>query len=81
MCPKNPRRIIPPNPVNFRYAERALLVALDRWVREGVDPPDSRYGRIADGSLVDADDLKFPTIPDLPSPRRMRRPPAIELGE
>ncbi len=79
--PKKPRRTVPPNPVNFRYAERALLVALDRWVREGVAPPESRYGRIADGSLVDAGDLKFPTIPNLRSPRRMRRPLRLNWGD
>lgn len=79
--PKKPRLTVPPNPVNFRYAERALLVALDRWVREGVVPPESRYGRIADGSLVDADDLKFPTIPDLQSPRRMRSPLRLNWGD
>ena len=78
--PKKPRQTVPPNPVNFRYAERALLVALDRWVCEGVDPPESRYGRIADGSLVDADDLNFPTIPNLRSPRRMRRPLRLNWG-
>ena len=78
--PKTPRRTVPPNPVNFRYAERALLVALDRWVREGVAPPESRYGRVSDGSLVDAADLKFPTIPDLQSPKRMRRPLRLNWG-
>ncbi len=79
--PKKPRQTVPPNPVNFRYAERALLVALDRWVREGVAPPESRYGLIADGSLVDAGDLKFPTIPNLRSPRRMRRPLRLNWGD
>ncbi len=79
--PKKPRQTVPPNPVNFRYAERALLVALDCWVREGVAPPESRYGRIADGSLVDAGDLKFPTIPNLRSPRRMRRPLRLNWGD
>ena len=78
--PTKPGRAVPPNPVNFRYAERALLIALDRWVREGVAPPESRYGRIADGSLVDADDLKFPAIPDLKSPVRMRRPLRLNWG-
>ncbi len=78
--PQKPRQTVPPNPVNFRYAERALLVALDRWVREGVAPPESRYGRIADGSLVDAGDLKFPAIPDLQSPVRMRRPLRLNWG-
>lgn len=78
--PKKPGRIVPPNPVNFRYAERALLVALDRWVREDVAPPESRYGRISDGSLVDAVDVEFPTIPHLQSPKRMRRPLRLNWG-
>ncbi len=87
--PEKPRRTVPPNPVNFRYAARALFVALDRWVRAGVEPPESRYGRISDGSLVDAADLKFPTIPKrcttasavhLQSPARMRRPLRLNWG-
>ncbi|HKC42786.1 MAG TPA: alpha/beta hydrolase domain-containing protein [Burkholderiales bacterium] len=42
---------------------RALLVALDEWVREGRRPPDSRIPRIKDGTLVPPDELKFPQIP------------------
>jgi hypothetical protein len=78
--PEKPRKTAPPNPVNFRYAHRALLVALDRWVREGIEPPESRYGRISDGTLVDAIDMKFPTIPDLSLPKRMRRPLRLDWG-
>ena len=79
--PQQPRQTEPPNPVDFRYAERALLLALDRWIREGVDPPKSRHGRIADGSLVDAVDLNFPTIPGLKKPERMRRPLRLNWGD
>lgn len=39
---------------------RALLVALDRWVKDGTAPPASRYPRIDDGTLVAAGTLKFP---------------------
>ena len=42
---------------------RALLVALDEWVREGRRPPDSRIPRIKDGTLVPPDELNFPRIP------------------
>jgi hypothetical protein len=31
---------------------RALLVALERWVVEGKEPPASRYPKISDGTLV-----------------------------
>jgi hypothetical protein len=79
--PQKPRKTVPPNPVNFRYAQRALLVALDRWVREDVDPPKSRYGHIADGTLVDAVDVEFPIIPNLSLPVRMRRPLRLDWGD
>src|SRR5215510_7808729 len=42
---------------------RALLVALDEWVRDGRRPPDSRIPRIKDGTLVSPDELRFPQIP------------------
>ncbi len=44
---------------------RALLVALDKWVRDGIEPPESRVPRIDDGTLVpsDQDSTGFPDIP------------------
>ena len=51
------------NPNDFRWAMRALLVALDRWVSKGEAPPPSLYPRLADGTLVAAEALDFPKIP------------------
>jgi hypothetical protein len=31
---------------------RALLTALDQWVRTGIEPPDSAYPRLGDATLV-----------------------------
>src|SRR5262245_57776354 len=42
---------------------RALLVALDEWVRHDRRPPASRIPRISDGTLVSPDELVFPKIP------------------
>ena len=42
---------------------RALLVALDEWVRLGMEPPDSRVPRFADGTLVPTDQVGFPNTP------------------
>jgi hypothetical protein len=36
---------------------------MDDWVREGKAPPESRYPKIADGTLVRREALKFPDIP------------------
>jgi hypothetical protein len=57
------------NPHNPSPALRALLVALDRWASEGVAPPDSRVPRIADGTLVAAEGLRFPALKGLAPPR------------
>ncbi len=59
------------NPVEYWWSMRALLVAMDRWVREGVAPPPSRYPRLADGTLVAVDRIAFPDIPGVQSPTRI----------
>lgn len=71
------------NPENHYRALRALLLALDRWVREGSEPPPSTYPRIADGTLVTVAAYKqtFPAIPGLMLPESNLRPPRLDLGE
>jgi hypothetical protein len=60
----------PPNvAVDPRPALRALLLALDRWVKTNAPPPASVYPRIADGTLVPAPALKWPAIPGFTVPR------------
>lgn len=54
----------PRNPHNPMPAVRALLVALDEWVVSGKAPPPSRVPTLADGTLVAADKLGFPAIPN-----------------
>jgi hypothetical protein len=51
------------NPLDFRWAMKALLVAMDRWVANGTAPPPSRYPRVSDGTLVAPDRLRFPSVP------------------
>ena len=51
------------NPNDYRWAQRALLVALDHWTREGVAPPPSRHPQLSDGTLVAQRDIKYPNIP------------------
>jgi len=65
---------LPMNPVDRRPVLRALLLALDRWVKDGSEPPASRYPKIADKTLVKMADLKFPKLgivtPKGPNPKR-----------
>lgn len=53
------------NPTTNGAVARALLVALEQWVRNGTQPADSRVPRISDGTLVPSDQTstQFPRIP------------------
>jgi hypothetical protein len=55
---------MPYNLTDYRPLLRAALVALDRWVKDDVKPPASRYPRIADETLVETVKLD-PHIPGL----------------
>jgi len=70
------------NPLNHYRAMRALFLALDRWVRDGTEPPPSTYPHIADGTLVSVAAYKaaFPKIPGVILPESNLRPPRLDLG-
>src|SRR3954468_20427604 len=63
----------PRNPHSASPALRALLVALEAWVKNGVAPPDSRVPVIADGSLVKADTVRMPAVPGFAAPPQANR--------
>lgn len=52
----------PSNPMSPAPVMRALLVAMDKWVSDGIEPPASRYPSLADGTLVRLEELKLPSI-------------------
>jgi hypothetical protein len=79
--PVDPHVKLPPNPVNFRYGLRALIVALDEWVRTDTNPPDSSHGKIADDTLVVLSELHWPKISNLPRPERIREPLRLGWGD
>jgi hypothetical protein len=58
-----------PNANSYTYNIRALLVALQNWVAKGIDPPPSRYSSLADGTLVPAESVAFPSIPNVTGPQ------------
>jgi hypothetical protein len=59
------------NPTNQSWVLRALLAAMDNWVRDGIEPPASRHPRLDQGTLVDPSRLAFPAIPGMHSPRAL----------
>jgi hypothetical protein len=60
------------NPTDYWWSMRALLVAMDRWVRDGVAPPTSRVPRLDDGTLVATSALAFPAIPGVQNPNILK---------
>ena len=59
------------NPFNYEVAMRALLVAMEKWVRDSVAPPPSRYPRLQDGTLVSAANVVFPKLRGVSSPGKI----------
>ena len=69
------------NPNNYSWTLRALLVALDGWVAEGLEPPPSRYPKIADGSLTPLGAVAFPKLPGVQFPTRIQQAWHVDYGE
>lgn len=68
------------NPNDYYWSMRALLAAMQRWVAGGVEPPPSRYPRIAAGELVPLGSLRFPNIPNVRLPLRLRKAWRVDYG-
>ncbi len=63
-------------PLDYRWASRKLLLSMDRWISEGIEPPPSAYPRVDDGTLVTPETLSLPRIPNLgprPAPHKAYR--------
>ena len=43
---------LPRNPNMWTPFRDSLLMAMQEWVAEGIEPPDSRYPKLSDGTLV-----------------------------
>lgn len=56
----------------FPLSMRALLLALDAWVRDGKEPPRSQYPRIADETLVPLSGVRFPKTPGVEFPAHIQ---------
>ncbi len=57
------------NPQDYRYALRALLLAMNAWITNGATPPESRLPLIAKRQLVTRAALAFPKIPGVHLPK------------
>jgi hypothetical protein len=68
------------NPTPQRHVMRALLHALHRWVSSGAAPPESRYPRLSDNTLVKVADVGFPAIAGVSDPRTAEGPGLVVKG-
>ena len=57
---------------DYRPGMRALLVAMQAWLKDGQEPPASQYPRIGNDQLVPLGALAFPHIPNINVPRHKR---------
>lgn len=68
------------NPNDYRWAMRALLVAMDRWVKDGATPPASVYPRVAADTLVSPEAVQWPKIPGAGFSTRVHRAYRADYG-
>src|ERR1051325_2517616 len=72
----------PFNVVDYAPLLRAALVNLDRWVKEGVEPPPSAVPRLGDLTAVPHESLEkiFTAIPGVRFPDHIERPARLDFG-
>jgi len=70
------------NVVDYSPLLRAVLVNLDRWVTDGVEPPPSVVPRLEDGTGVPAATTRasFTRIPGVRFPDRIEGPRRLDFG-
>ena len=68
------------NPLDYRWAMKALLLAMDRWTASGAAPPPSQYPHVSDGTLVQPARLKFPKVPGVTTSTAVHRAYRADYG-
>jgi hypothetical protein len=60
------------NTNDYRYAMRALLLRMDRWIKTDSAPPAARFPHLGRNELTPLDGLHFPKIPGAEPPAHKR---------
>ena len=69
-----------PNPNPYTYSMRALLVAMNEWVKDGKEPPASQYPRVSDDRLVALGAVQFPKLPGVSLPTVIEKGYRVDYG-
>ena len=72
---------LPHNPMDYRPSLRALYVALDQWTRKNVEPPASRYPKVAERSLVAREGLNMNGLQGINVPQGPQPAVRLDNGE
>ena len=80
--PPRPSEAQNPSSTNdYRYGLRALLVAMQNWLKDGTDPPPSQFPRISRGELATLNSLGFPKIPGVAVPTHKREAYRLDFAQ
>jgi hypothetical protein len=73
---------LPANPADYQPFMRALVMALDAWIRDGTEPPASVFPSLAAGTLVGwtAAEMGWPPLPGVQPPTVIQQPPFVDRG-
>jgi hypothetical protein len=77
----NPELQFPSNPNDTRPFYRALLAAMQEWVKDGRRPPESQFPTLADGQLVPVGKVQWPKKAPAPLPKYPKQAFDLDFGE
>jgi len=66
--------------MDWSFFQRAMLVALNKWITDGTAPPASQVPRIDKDQLVTASALRFPRIPGVNIVKTAYAPRRLDLS-
>jgi hypothetical protein len=69
-----------PNPNPYTWSLRALLAAMNAWVKDGKEPPASVYPRVSADQAVPLGAVQFPKIPGVNFPTRIQTAYRADYG-
>ena len=68
------------NTLVYTPVVRALFSALDKWITDGIEPPQSRYPLLVDGTLTAVDKSGWPAVPGYARPQAPMTTYRLDFG-
>ncbi|HXP85217.1 MAG TPA: alpha/beta hydrolase domain-containing protein [Bryobacteraceae bacterium] len=68
------------NSMEWKFFQRAMVVAMNDWITRGVEPPPSQVPSISKGELVEVAALKFPKLLGVNTPKYAFHAPRLDFG-